>query len=96
MIQSTGTIIGQDGISKYTDLVINVYFASPSKYTPSIGVAQVGIFTEATESEPANFNAIAKLGVYTYEGVDPSFTEVQNAVLAGLQADYPNVTFEII
>jgi len=96
MIQSTGTIPAQDGVSEYKDQTITVYMVSPSKYQPTLGVAQIGKYTEATQNQPASFSPIAQVGTYTHEGANPSFEEVQNAVLLGLQKDYPTVTFAIV
>jgi hypothetical protein len=90
MIQSTGIIIAQDGITQYKNQKITVYMVSPSKFSPTIGIAQVGIYTETS------FNPIALVGSYNHEGVNPSFEEVQATVLAGLQTDYPSVTFQIV
>jgi hypothetical protein len=96
MIKSTGVIPAQDGIGEYKNQVITVYMVSPSKYQPTLGVAQLGKYAEATETRPANFTPIAQVGAYSHVGANPSFEEVQATVLAGLQADYPNVIFEII
>jgi hypothetical protein len=96
MIQSIGTIVAQDGVTEYKDATINVYMNSSSKFTPTIGVAQVGKLVEATETQPASFNIVAQIGTYEYAELNPSFEEVQAVVLAGLQADYPEVTFSII
>jgi hypothetical protein len=96
MIQSIGTIVAQDGVTEYKDATINVYMNSSSKFTPTIGVGQVGKLVAATETQPASFNIVAQVGTYEYTLENPSFEEVQEVVLAGLQADYPNVTFSII
>ena len=96
MISFLGTILAQDGVSEYTDGTINVYMNSSSKFTPTIGVGQVGKLIPATETQPASFNIVAQVGTYEYTLENPSFEEVQAVVLAGLQADYPNVTFSII
>lgn len=96
MIQSIGTIVAQDGVTEYKDATINVYMNSSSKFTPTIGVGQVGKLIPATETQPASFNIVAQVGTYEYTLENPSFEEVQAVVLAGLQADYPNVTFSII
>jgi hypothetical protein len=96
MIQSIGTILAQDGVSEYKDATINVYMNSSSKFTPTIGVAQVGKLVAATETQPASFTPVAQIGTYEYAELNPSFEEVQAVVLAGLQADYPEVTFSII
>ena len=96
MISFLGTIVAQDGVSEYKDATINVYMNSSSKFTPSIGVAQVGKLIPATEYQSASFNPVAQIGTYEYTLANPSFEEIQNVVLAGLQADYPEVTFSII
>jgi hypothetical protein len=96
MISFLGTIVAQDGVTEYKDATINVYMNSSSKFTPTIGVAQVGKLIPATETQPASFNIVAQVGTYEYTLENPSFEEVQNVVLAGLQADYPEVTFSII
>jgi hypothetical protein len=67
---------------------------SSSKFTPSIGVAQVGKIV--TQGETESFNPVAQIGTYEYTLANPSFEEIQAVVLAGLQADYPEVTFTII
>jgi len=96
MIQSTGVIPAQDGVSEYKDLVINIYSVDASKFVPVLGVAQVGIFTEATEHTKASFSPVAQIGTYEYVSSDPAFSGIQEAVLAGLQKDYQTVTFEIV
>lgn len=96
MIQSIGTIVAQDGVTEYKDATINVYMNSSSKFQPTLGVAQVGKLVAATETQPASFNIVAQVGTYEYTLENPSFEEVQNVVLEGLEADYPNVTFSII
>ncbi len=96
MISFLGTIVAQDGVTEYKDATINVYMNSSSKFTPTIGVAQVGKLVAATETQPASFNIVAQIGTYEYAELNPSFEEVQAVVLAGLQADYPEVTFSII
>ena len=96
MISFLGTILAQDGVSEYTDGTINVYMNSSSKFVPTIGVGQVGKLVAATETQPASFNIVAQVGTYEYTLENPSFEEVQEVVLAGLQADYPEVTFSII
>jgi hypothetical protein len=94
MIQSIGTIVAQDGVTEYKDATINVYMNSSSKFTPTIGVAQVGKIV--TQGENESFNPVAQIGTYECTLGNPSFLEVQDVVLAGLQADYPEVTFSII
>ena len=94
MIQSTGIIVAQDGVSEYKDALINIYMNSSSKFQPTIGVGQVGKIVMQGETE--SFNAVAQVGTYQYIAPNPSFEEIQNTVLAGLQADYPEVTFTII
>lgn len=94
MITFLGTIVAQDGVSEYKDALINIYMNSGSKFQPTIGVAQIGKIVMQGETE--SFNAVAQVGTYEYIAPNPSFEEVQNTVLAGLQADYPEVTFTII
>lgn len=95
MIQATGTIPHNDGVTSFVNPLINVHFTSPQKYNPAVGVAQVGkIVNEGTEQE--TFNMVSNIGTYTHEGPNPSFEEVQATVLVGLQEDYPNVTFVIV
>lgn len=94
MIKSVGVIPSTDGVSEYKDATINVYMNSGSKYTPTLGIAQVGKIV--TQGESVNFNPVAQVGTYEYTSPNPSFDEIQLVVLAGLTKDYPNVTFEII
>jgi hypothetical protein len=94
MIQANGIIKDSNGVTEYSNPLINVYMNSGSKFVPTIGVAQVGKIVEQNQSE--SFNAVAQVGTYEYTLANPSFEEVQNVVLAGLQADYPEVTFTII
>lgn len=94
MIKSTGIIPAQDGVSEYKDATINVYLNSGSKFTPTIGVAQVGKIV--TQGEKESFNAVSSVGTYEYTEPNPSFEAVQLLVLAGLKKDYPTVTFEVI
>jgi hypothetical protein len=94
MIQANGIIKDSNGVTEYSNPLINVYFNSGSKFVPTIGVAQVGKIVEQNQSE--SFNAIASIGTYNYTLENPSFEEVQNVVLAGLQKDYSDVTFTIV
>jgi hypothetical protein len=96
MIQANGIIKDSNGVTEYANPLINVYFNSSSKFVPTIGVAQVGKLIPATEYQSASFNPVAQIGNYEYTGGNPSFEEIQNVVLAGLEADYPEVTFTII
>jgi hypothetical protein len=94
MIQAKGIIKDSNGVTEYANPLINVYFNSSSKFVPTIGVAQVGKIVEQNQSK--NFNAIASIGTYNYTLENPSFEQIQNIVLAGLQADYLDVTFTIV
>jgi hypothetical protein len=94
MIQANGIIKDSNGVTEYSNPLINVYFNSSSKFAPTIGVAQVGKLVGEGESQ--SFNAVAQIGTYEYTLENPSFLEVQQAVLTGLEADYPEVTFLII
>jgi hypothetical protein len=94
MIQANGIIKDSNGVTEYANPLINVYMNSGSKFVPTIGVAQVGKIV--TQGENESFNAIASIGTYQYTLENPSFLEVQQAVLTGLEADYPQVTFSII
>jgi hypothetical protein len=94
MIQANGIIHDSNGVTEYANPLINVYMNSGSKFTPTLGVAQVGKIV--TQGETESFNAIASIGTYQYTLANPSFEEIQNVVLAGLEADYPEVTFSII
>ena len=94
MIQATGTILSSDGVSEYVNPLINIYFNSSSKFQPTLGVAQVGKIV--TQGENESFNPVASIGTYECTLANPSFLEVQDVVLAGLKADYPEVTFTII
>ena len=94
MIQANGIIKDSNGVTEYSNPLINVYMNSGSKFTPTLGVAQVGKIV--TQGETESFNAIASIGTYQYTLANPSFEEIQAVVLAGLQADYPEVTFTII
>ena len=94
MIQANGIIKDSNGVTEYSNPLINVYMNSGSKFVPTIGVAQVGKIV--TQGENESFNIVAEVGTYQCEIVNPSFLEVQQEVLAGLEADYPQVTFTII
>jgi hypothetical protein len=94
MIQANGIIKDSNGVTEYSNPLINVYMNSGSKFTPTLGVAQVGKIV--TQGENESFNPVAQIGTYQYTLANPSFEEIQNVVLAGLQADYPEVTFTII
>jgi hypothetical protein len=94
MIQSLGIIHDSNGVTEYANPLINVYMNSGSKFVPTIGVAQVGKITGEGETE--SFNPVAQIGTYEYTLENPSFLEVQQAVLTGLETDYPEVTFSII
>lgn len=96
MIQSTGIIPSTDGVSEYKNPIINVNMSDISKFSPTVGEAQVGILREATETQNASFTPIAQIGSYKYELPNPNFEAVQLAVLDGLKKDYPSVQFEII
>ena len=94
MIQANGIIKDSNGVTEYANPLINIYFNSSSKFQPTLGVAQVGKIV--TQGENESFNPVAQIGTYEYTLANPSFEEIQNVVLAGLQADYPEVTFTII
>ena len=94
MIQANGIIKDSNGVTEYSNPLINVYMNSGSKFVPTIGVAQVGKIV--TQGETESFNPVAQIGTYEYTLENPSFLEVQQAVLTGLKADYPQVTFSII
>jgi hypothetical protein len=94
MIQANGIIHDSNGVTEYSNPLINIYMNSGSKFTPTLGVAQVGKIV--TQGETESFNPVAQIGTYEYTLENPSFLEVQQAVLTGLEADYPEVTFSII
>jgi hypothetical protein len=94
MIQANGIIKDSNGVTEYANPLINVYFNSSSKFVPTIGVAQVGKLVGANESE--TFETIANIGTYEYTLENPSFENVQNVVLTGLQKDYSSVQFSIV
>jgi hypothetical protein len=94
MIQANGIIKDSNGVTEYSNPLINVYFNSSSKFVPTIGVAQVGKIV--TQGENESFNPVAQVGTYEYTLANPSFEEVQNVVLAGLKLDYPSVEFTIV
>jgi hypothetical protein len=94
MIQANGIIKDSNGVTEYSNPLINVYMNSGSKFVPTIGVAQVGKIV--TQGETESFNPVAQIGTYEYTLENPSFLEVQQAVLTGLETDYPEVTFSII
>jgi hypothetical protein len=94
MIQANGIIHDSNGVTEYSNPLINIYMNSGSKFVPTIGVAQVGKLV--TQGENESFNPVAQIGTYEYTLENPSFLEVQQAVLTGLEADYPEVTFSII
>jgi len=94
MIQANGIIKDSNGVTEYSNPLINVYFNSSSKFVPTLGVAQVGKIE--IQGENQSFNPIASIGTYEYKIQNPSFEEVENFVLNGLIIDYPAVTFTII
>ena len=94
MIQANGIIKDSNGVTEYANPLINIYMNSGSKFQPTIGVAQVGKIV--TQGETKSFNAVAQIGTYEYTLENPSFLEVQQVVLTGLETDYPEVTFTII
>jgi hypothetical protein len=94
MIQANGIIKDSNGVTEYVNPLINVYFNSSSKFEPSIGVAQVGKIVIQGESQ--SFNSVASIGSYAYNFINPSFEEIQNVVLKGLEINYPTVTFTIV
>jgi hypothetical protein len=94
MIQGSGVVHDSNGVTEYANPLINIYMNSGSKFVPTIGVAQVGKIVMQGETE--SFNPVAQIGTYEYTLENPSFLEVQQAVLTGLEADYPEVTFSII
>lgn len=96
MIKCTGTITLSDGVSQLKDPMVNIYMVSANKFQSAYGVAQAGKVIEATEHTAAGFQAITNIGTYNDEGANPSFEAVQATVLAGLTADYPSVTFEVV
>ncbi len=94
MIQANGIIHDSNGVTEYSNPLINIYMNSGSKFTPTLGVAQVGKIV--TQGENESFNPVAQIGTYEYTLENPSFLEVQQAVLTGLETDYSEVTFTII
>jgi hypothetical protein len=94
MIQANGIIHDSNGVTEYSNPLINIYMNSGSKFVPTIGVAQVGKIV--TQGETESFNPVAQIGTYEYTLENPSFLELQQVVLTGLEADYPEVTFTII
>jgi hypothetical protein len=94
MIQGSGVVHDSNGVTEYANPLINIYMNSGSKFQPTLGVAQVGKIV--TQGENESFNPVAQIGTYECTLGNPSFLEVQDVVLAGLQADYPEVTFSII
>lgn len=94
MIQGLGVVHDSNGVAEYANPLINIYMNSGSKFQPTLGVAQVGKIV--TQGENESFNPVAQIGTYECTLANPSFLEVQDVVLAGLQADYPEVTFTII
>jgi hypothetical protein len=94
MIQGSGVVHDSNGVTEYANPLINIYMNSGSKFQPTLGVAQVGKIV--TQGENESFNPVAQIGTYECTLANPSFLEVQDVVLAGLQADYPEVTFTII
>jgi hypothetical protein len=96
MIQATGIIKDSNGVTEYANPLINVYMNSSSKFTPTIGVAQVGKLITNGEEQPSSFSPVSQVGTYEYTLGNPSFLELQQVVLTGLETDYPEVTFSII
>jgi hypothetical protein len=94
MIQAKGIIHDSNGVTEYANPLINVYMNSSSKFTPTLGIAQVGKIV--TQGENKNFIPVAQIGAYECKLSNPLFEEVQNLVLAGLKKDYPEVKFSII
>jgi hypothetical protein len=94
MIQGSGVVHDSNGVTEYANPLINIYMNSGSKFQPTLGVAQVGKIV--TQGETESFNPVAQIGTYECTLANPSFLEVQDVVLAGLKADYPEVTFTII
>jgi hypothetical protein len=94
MIQGSGVVHDSNGVTEYANPLINIYMNSGSKFQPTLGVAQVGKIV--TQGENESFNPVAQIGTYECTLANPSFLEVQDVVLAGLKADYPEVTFTII
>jgi hypothetical protein len=100
MIQANGTIILNDGIISVVNPLINVFTTSADKFSPTYGVAQYGRISEKSDGVK-RFDTYGSLGGEnaewnTGEIIDPSFTDVQLAVLNGLEERYPEVTFSII
>jgi len=94
MIQANGIIVDPNGITQYENPLINVFLNSKSKFQPTLGVAQVGKIKGEEKNE--TFEIIASIGTYEYTLKNPSFNDVQEIVLKGLQLDFPNVEFSII
>ena len=91
MIQAKGTI--KIGIAEYTNPVINVYMASASKFVDTLGIAQIGYINQESEISKKEFIPLAIAGTYLYSNSNPSFEEVDDAVILGLEKDYPSVIF---
>ena len=100
MIQATGTITKQDGVTSYVNPLINVYFASPMKGVQNIIAAQVCTSEQVEEEEEVvtKHTAISDGMILqtSFAQENPSFNQAQDVLLAALRTGYPNVTFEII
>lgn len=94
MIKVTGTINSKNGVAQYVNPILNIYMASPSKYSKTMAFAQVGKLEN--EGEPnENFTPVEEIFRNEYELKNPTFDNVQALLQADLEAAYPNLTFEI-
>lgn len=96
MIKAEGNIPSNNGISIFTNPIINIFVSTDNKYSPTIAVAQVGKeLTDETENK-VSFESVENICTSQYQIKNPSFEAVQALLMADLQNKYPTVTFEVI
>ena len=106
MIQATGTIVGSNGIAKYTNPLINVNYNGSDKHIGVIVTAEVGEEKTKPSFHYENEKRIETTKIY-WEKVDsiqsfttkdrnPDFDKLQGDMLEQLRQTYPEVQFEIV
>lgn len=98
MIQTKSNISTPDGLT-FTNPLFSLNVGMPSKFQPVqvnllIGTIKEGLNPDETTTN--YFKSIYDFGTFTFNVVDPSFSELQNLALAKLQEIYPLATFEIV
>ena len=90
MIQVTGTITANDGLSKYENPLLNLNITHANKFAPVC--ISVDVFTHNNNF----FKKINTIVEFKYNIQNPTFEGIQSAVLADLQTMFETITFDVV